>query len=107
MNSADVPMFDLPAAKPLPRPVTKLEGVGPIKYAPYRAKAPVRCADCLQVALEANRAGQGAPLSRQARFTRKQGSVVLRLCIEHKQSRETVELHQAVLDELRAHGGPS
>ena len=106
MNSADVPMFDLPAAKPLPRPVTKLEGVGPIKYTPYRPTKPVKCDDCLAVALEANQTASSAPLSRQARFRRAQGASKLVLCVEHKQGRETEELHAAVLAELRAHGGP-
>jgi hypothetical protein len=102
----DVPMFELPATKPLPKPTTRLEGVGPIKYAAYRPKSPVKCEDCLAVALEASRTAANAPLSRQARFKRSQGASKLLLCVEHKQGRETDELHAAVMAELRAAGGP-
>lgn len=99
-------LFELPATAPLPLPATRLEGVGAIKYAAYRPKVPVKCQDCLQVALEANRAGSSAPLSRQARFRRTQGASRLDLCKEHTQGRQDHELHEAVLAELRAHGGP-
>jgi hypothetical protein len=101
----EVPLFDLPAAKPLPKPVTRLEGVGPISYSPYRPKRPARCQDCDQISLEANRAGTSAPLSRQARFKRTQGASVLYLCVEHRQGREDDELRQCVRAELRASGG--
>lgn len=90
----DVPLFEIGEPTPLPRPAHPITATGPLKWANYRPKWPVRCDDCAAVLMEANRTGIAAPPSRTARFTCTQGALKLFICSEHKNLRmEDAEKH--------------
>lgn len=87
-------MFELPPGKPLPLPKALAEASGPVTYEKYSVKTPVQCADCIQLSYERAMEGQSAPPIRMARFTRRQGRLVLRLCEEHREDRALRESKQ-------------
>ena len=94
-------LFDLGSVQPLKQPgVLAGIGIGKISYTKYAPKYPYKCDDCMQVALEANRAGDVAPLARSARFTRTQGDQRVRVCAEHKALREATENVEIVREQI-------
>lgn len=76
-------LFALPTPAPLVLPAVTGVGSGPVRWAKYTAKNPVKCDLCMRVAYEAGQRGQGAPVARQARQRRTQGDSCLLVCNEH------------------------
>lgn len=86
-----LPMFPPPEPTPVAKPYNDVSaGHGPIRYAKYRPKNPVKCDDCLG-ALAA--AGGNGPATRPAAFKRTQaGANTLLLCHEHTALRKGDEM---------------
>lgn len=78
-------LFALPPQAALVSPESTGVGAGPIKWASYTAKNPVKCDHCMRFAWESGRRQQVAPMARQARQKRTQGDSSLLLCNEHAQ----------------------
>ena len=76
----ELPLFEV-ADPPPPPSVRKAvpAGAGEVEWSRYQPKQPVRCDDCMQAYIE----DSAAPLARQARYQRRQGSVRRLLCTGH------------------------
>jgi hypothetical protein len=83
------PMFEQVPTRPVAKPYNDVSGgCGPVRYARYRVKKPVKCDDCLG----AYRADPNAPHSRSAAYKRTQaGANTLLLCHEHTRMRKEQE----------------
>jgi hypothetical protein len=83
------PMFEQVPEAPIAKPFNDVSGgYGPIRYARYKVKKPVKCDDCMG----AYRTNPKAPHSRPAAYKRTQaGANTLLLCHEHKRMRAESE----------------
>lgn len=85
-----MPLFDGPARKP--RPVPKLpaaSGEPNPRYTKYKPVRRVACDDCIRLVHQVGFVL--APVPAGARWTRRAGNQVDRLCHEHKAAREESE----------------
>lgn len=83
------PMFEKIPDTPFTVPYNDVSGgSGPIRYAKYRPKKPVKCDDCMGAFI----GNPSAPASRPAAFKRtQQGANTLLLCHAHTRLRKQLE----------------